>query len=463
MPRHTGWSILVLAAFAGTASAQALDENVVHIDQIGADNSAVIDQSGVRNQAGRQDDPLWQDGFWNDLQIRQNGNRNTIGTEGTGLYQQGRFTTETVHNRIVIDQFSDDNVIGTVEQLSEGAVPNGANDMTLVQSGGDRNRINIARQVQETGDASQEMILRQTGADNVIDLASQTANSSVDDKPNIMRVRMSGSFNGRDRLSGAAAIPLLRDSAFVQEGGAADPRANGNFMDVEIAGNDTAIGIRQGGRDNSVGFITINGNGNDLGIRQDGDQNDVVLSVVEGDGNAIGIDQLQTNLATVSLIGDSSDNALLVQQQGTNDAFLTLEGDRNNVSAVQDFRNGLGGENTLSVAIEGDDNQLVTDQRGSNTATIGIEGNRNNTRRLIVPGAVQASAGLVEQLGFDNAADISVLGDDNVFAVLQDGFGNLVSLLQDGDENDAIIFQGGSGNDARVRQVGAMNFAFVRQ
>lgn len=458
--------ILVLSVLPATGvMAQALDDNLVVIDQIGADNSADITQTGIRNGAGRDNLPMIQDGFWNRLTILQSGNDNSIGAQDPGLDQEGRFTTSRVFNEITIDQMSDDNVIGTIEQRALGVVPNGANALEIEQSGGDRNRVETVIQIQREGQAAQSMILRQTGADNVVVRASQFANTVDRDEPNVVRVTLSGNRNGRDRLGGFAARPSLIDSGIVQEVGSADARGNGNFVDLLISGNDNAFGIRQGGRMNSVGLITVSGDFNDLGLRQDGDENDLSMAQIEGDRNSIGVDQMGTNLAEVNLIGPSDDNAVWMRQHTANAAFVIIEGSGNSIEAQQDILRGLGGENEAGIQMFGNDNRVEVVQLGTNLLTVRINGDTNNAAGPLSgsAAALGLTAGLLEQTGFDNRLEAGIIGNGNAIASLQTGDLNTILLKISGDTNEAAFVQMGRRNAAGLFQNGNANRAIFNQ
>jgi hypothetical protein len=76
---------------------------------------------GNFNRAGSDADPLFRVGIFNDIDIRQEGRNNRIGLVGPGLTQTGRENTESVFNQIIIQQTSNDNLVGSVTQTSEGS------------------------------------------------------------------------------------------------------------------------------------------------------------------------------------------------------------------------------------------------------------------------------------------------------------------------------------------------------
>ncbi len=456
---------LPLALLASAAQAQSTGENQTEITQTGADNIADIDQAGVLNVAGTEDFPMLQDGFWNQIRISQTGRSNQIGTEGSGLQQQGLYSSPTVYNILSITQNSNGNLVGSVDQRSLGSVPNGANTLTVEQSGAGGNRISLIIQRQETGQARQIAVLRQTGSDNLLVQVSQYASTVVQLEPNQIYAEFSGDRNGRTALTRSAALPTLQDNSLSQEAGSTDSRSNGNDINLLIFGNDNAFGIRQAGRMNSVGTITISGNFNEMGLRQDGDENDIMIVSVDGNENNIGIDQLGTNLATLNLVGFSSDNEIYLRQQGANDAFVSVDGDGNLLSAAQDYLGGLGGENTLDAAIVGDDNAMDIRQFGENDISLTVTGDDNNTARAFSSAlaGLGLAPGTIEQAGFDNKIEGTVTGSSNAFAALQLGELNVMSLTISGDDNEALLSQLGNRNTAVLSQTGSGNSAQIRQ
>ncbi|ETX26583.1 hypothetical protein [Roseivivax isoporae] len=455
---------LALLVGGTPAPAQGIDENLVVVDQAGADNRADITQSGFGNVAGLEALPILQDGFWNDLSIVQENANNRIATEGAGLLQEGRFTTRSIHNAISIEQRSNANVVGEVRQLSLGVVPNGANMLGIVQRGGDENRIDAVSQVQLGGQAPQQMELQQTGAGNRIVRAAQTSLTTDRTEANVIRVTLAGDRNGQGALLGVAALPALASSTLVQEGGSIDMRGNGNFAELIVTGDDTAFGIRQGGRLNSVGAVVVTGDLNAIGLRQDGDENDIVLAPVDGDLNEIGIDQIGTNYAEVTLLDRASGNAVALRQQGGADGFVFVEGNDNRIAVEQDFLGGLGGDNTTSVQVTGAGNALEVQQAGRNRADVTVTGDANNSvGAFTAPGMPALAVGLVKQDGFDNVVQIGLTGNRNAVAAMQTGSLNLFDLVVTGDDNEALLLQSGSGNTARVGQTGIGNRASISQ
>ncbi len=466
--RSIALSCAVITACGGAASmaaAQSSIDNDVVIDQIGLDNSAVLTQSGQRNFAGSDALPLVQDGIYNDLEITQRGRDNTVGVTGTGLFQFGRLNNRDTFNTIVILQQSDENQIGSVRQSSLGSVVNGANSLSITQQSGDRNSVRSVRQIQEAGQAPQQISVVQTGRDNVIDRIEQRSNSVGRDGSNFIDVSILGAGNGGIRLSGFASEPNVADSSILQEADTVDPGIYGNKIVLSIIGDDNRFGLRQGGRMNDMGRLAITGNQNQLGLRQDGTENNIQMSVIEGDGNEIGIDQIVTNIAEVNLIGDSDDNRVYAFQQGTNTLLARIEGDTNTLRVRQDYLSGLGGENTAALTVLGDDNFADLEQVGSNDFVLGITGDRNNAGGPFTGVAARGglTPGVFRQTGFRNDMAIAVTGNDNLTAATQAGVANVIVAVISGNANQAAIVQSSNANIANLVQSGSDNRAGIYQ
>ena len=454
------------------ALAQGISNNDAVAEQVGTDNEARIEQAGSFNSAGSDDDPLFQDGIFNDLDIFQLGNRNRVGLIGPGLSQTGRQNTETIFNQILIEQTSDDNTVGSVTQTSEGSIVNGANTLTIRQGGAGTNEVEVVRQIQEDGQAAQIVTVDQTGRFNRIALIDQRANSNLEDLPNEITVRMTGQSNGQTGLSGYAARVVVTDSGIVQEGGNLDGRSNGNAVDLLITGDMNRFGIRQGGSRNDVGALTINGDGNQIGLRQDGSDNDITVTPIQGNDNNIGVDQLGTNIAQISLETISSanveprsnSNRILVLQDGTNMFVLDLEGDDNDFTSNQDFDGALGGDNEARVRIIGNNNVGRLTQLGDNVFDLDLEGDDNNANVFDASfDAAGQTAGTFDQEGSGNQSAITVSGDANRFGFSQTGDANMMVATITGAGNQMALAQVGSNNAAFLNQAGQDNRATVVQ
>lgn len=460
---------LAFGAFlaASPAVAQNRDNDVV-IRQDGTDNSAVIDQSGLGNLAGSDDVPMFQTGIFNAIDIDQVGDGNTIGLTAPGLEQLGRQNTRDIHNEAVIEQRSNNNVVGSVVQRSLGSVVNGANRLTIRQTTGDGNAVNSVRQIQEDGEQSQTATIEQTGRGNLIDRVEQRSNDLGNDGENVITVKITGSRNGQLALSGFALRPQVADSSFLQEADTMDPSVYGNKIDFLVTGNDNRFGMRQGGRMNRMIGITVNGNDNQLGLRQDGTENDIQMDVIGGDGNEVGIDQIVTNTAVVDLIDDagetSDDNRVHVFQQGRNTLEVTIEGDLNAVEFRQDYASGMGGENEALADILGHNNFADVTQEGSNLFDLTIAGDDNTSTGLSGAASLGGQrAGVFAQRGIGNDMGIEVRGNANATAATQTGDRNFAVAMVMGNVNQAAILQDGDDNIARLRQNGTGNIAGIYQ
>ena len=463
-----------LAVSGSQIVAQGISDNDAVVEQFGSDNQALIDQAGTLNRAGSTDRPLVQYGIFNDIDILQAGNGNTIGLSGSGLSQTGHQNTAAIFNQITIEQRSNNNAVGSVTQTSQGSVVNGANTLIIRQDGAGNNIVETVRQTQQDGQAAQRATITQSGEFNRVALIDQLANSNAQNEDNVITLRITGVRNGQIGLSGYAAIPDTIDSGIIQQAGTGDIRSNGNRVDLLIIGDDTRFGIRQAGRMNDVGFITVIGSANQLGLRQGGTENDIVIGdPIEGDDNAIGIDQLGTNTVTLSLealsqgggVPRSDRNTIFIRQDGTNEVTFALEGDDNDFTIDQDFdTSGLGGSNTAILSLFGDRNIGRVSQFGENMIVIEITGNDNNASAF-GPGATlpDVIAGDFVQDGSGNIATITVLGDINSFGTRQTGSDNSIFAIITGGGNQAAIAQTGRANIAEMSQKGRGNTARIIQ
>ncbi|WP_412504379.1 hypothetical protein [Roseovarius sp. SYSU LYC5161] len=466
-------SVFGVIVLSSAAQAQAVSDNAAVIDQIGRDNAARIEQTGSLNRAGAESLPMVQDGIFNDLDIRQTGTVNTVGLAAPGLRQLGRENTDRIFNRIRIEQTADGNSVGSVQQLSRGSVTNGANTLIIRQSGDGAHSVEEVRQEQLSGQAAQTADITQEGDGNRIALIDQFTNSVAQGQPNQITVVMRGVRNGTNPLTGYADVPGITSSGLIQEAGTQDERGNGHFMNLLIIGDGNDFGVRQAGRMNSVGFITVSGDDNQFGLRQDGTENDIALAPIEGDDNTIGVDQLGTNTALIDLdtrrpsrpASLSDRNQILVTQVGTNTAELAISGDDNDFTVQQGFDGGLGGDNMAEITVVGHANLGRVSQRGSNFFELDIQGSDNNNAGGFT-GAVASPVlvpGDFRQTGTENFSIISVTGDANHFATLQDGSRNAVIASVNGNGNQFSVSQDGNGNIADIRQTGTGNTATVRQ
>lgn len=465
---------IFVSVAADTATSQATSDNDAIVDQDGTDNQARIEQTGSLNRAGSDGHPIFQKGIYNNIIVLQEGIGNRIGVAAPGVSQFGLENTQTIFNQITIQQSSDENDVGSISQRSEGSIANGANSLTILQEGGGLNTVDRVLQTQQDGQAAQIVTIQQSGEFNRIALIDQLANSNAFDQDNRITVRMTGARNGRIGLSGYAAESIVLDNSIVQEAGNGDTRSNGNLVDMLITGDFNRFGIRQGGRMNDVGFITVNGNENQLGMRQDGTENDITIAgPIDGDDNNIGIDQLGTNsillsmqgISTLAELSRSDRNRLFIRQDGTNSVTFDLEGDDNDFRIDQDFdANGRGGSNIATLSVVGSRNIGRVRQYGENTASLEIFGDDNNTAgfdgRINLAGV---STGFFLQTGDRNEASIFVFGDGNISGTVQSGDEHKILLSISGTSNQAAISQTGFANIGSLMQNGKSNSASVVQ
>ncbi len=462
MTRISSSRLFALMVMLAGQPALAQDDNLVFVDQDGRLNSGDINQTGANNQLGTDGDPALQTGFYNLLELDQIGTDNRVGTEGTGLDQMGDAATPLVFNRITIRQQSDGNTVGEVRQSALGTIPDGANRLNVLQSGGNLNRIGTVLQLQSDEKPGQSATVIQTGQGNVVARIEQQSLTPADNGENSIRAEFIGDGNGAIALSGWALNSDAPSGELVQTSGDDGLGANGNDIDLFVRGNFNRFGIFQGGQLNSVGQITIEGDGNQLGVRQDGFQNDFTSSVISGNGNDIGFEQWGTNTAYLDVLGQSNDNRISSFQDGANDARILVDGHRNLVLARQEFISGRGVNNDADVVVTGSDNSLDLRQQGSNSAMVVIAGDMNNAVdfRTPSPGLL---VGVIEQTGLSNDLSASIDGDENLFAVRQTGDSNLARILVIGTMNEAELLQSGGNNTAGLSQQGVGNRAVISQ
>lgn len=446
----------------------AADDNIAVIDQSGDDNTGLITQLGSNNRVGYEGDPIFQDGYYNELTIEQTGENNRIGLEGTGVNQAGDSSVPSVFNTLFVNQNSDGNTVGSIYQAALGSIPDGANRLVVRQGldgNGDQNRITTIVQEQLDGMPGQVANLIQTGDNNTINLVEQRSLTAAEFQENRIDASFSGSFNGRGDFTGPALTSRAIANSLVQRIGYDGLGANGNEMDLSVKGDFNRFGIFQGGRKNSVGFVTISGNSNQVGFRQDGLENDITSSEIGGDGNRIGIGQIGTNRAFLSIIGFSSDNDLLGLQEGTNDLRYYVDGNGNDLSAEQGYSGGLGGDNFADISVSGNLNFFDVKQFGKNRATISVSGNLNNDPSLSFSGDSQIglAPGFIDQIGMDNLTTATISGDQNMVGVSQTGNINAVTVTMLGNFNQAAFIQAGSLNTAWLYQSGNGNSAGFKQ
>lgn len=461
MSRAISGLLVAWAALAAQA-AIAQEDNLVFIDQDGRDNTGQISQTGNLNQLGTETDPALQTGYYNLLELDQTGVGNRVGTAGAGLDQDGQAATPRVFNRVSIRQDSDGNLVGEVQQAALGAIPDGANRLDILQTGGDGNLIGTVIQRQSDGMPGQYATVIQFGGGNLVARVEQQSLTPANNGENSIRAEFIGDGNGAVALSGWALNSGAPSSGLVQTIGDDGLGANGNDIDLFVRGNFNRYGVFQGGRLNSVGQITIEGDGNQLGIRQDGLENDFTSSVISGNGNDIGFEQWGTNTAYLDVLGQSNDNRVSSFQDGTNDIRILVDGHRNLVYARQDFLSGRGFSNGAEIEVTGADNALDLGQQGTNTARVIVTGDANNAGAFSAA-ALGLVAGQLVQAGLDNDMSAVIEGDGNLFAASQLGNGNLVQILVAGTANEAELLQSGNANAAGLRQQGAGNRAVISQ
>ncbi|MCA0922094.1 hypothetical protein [Pseudooceanicola nanhaiensis] len=437
------------------ASAAIADNNTAFLFQEGGANSALIDQTqGSDNFAGWYNDPasgvtqrgdenaltilqsgdgnyagarpgldfgsILQDGALNTLEITQFGDGNVamVVDQSSGALSSLLPGTATT-NSATLEQSSDSNVVRHISQSYVNAPGAIKNEMEITQTGGDTNRINLARQNGHTND----MVLTQDGTLNRIATARQTGSL------NVMTATIMGSENGLGSLAGFAAVTGAVSSTLVQEG-------IGNQMELTINGrpsipvpDENQFGISQFGNYNTVNAVNLDSKRANVGIYQNGDENEVQLSAIQGNDNTVGIIQLSyDNYAEVEIVGgNSTGNSFLIDQNGvSNDASVSIDGNNNGDGLV--YGDPLTGQALVAASFSA------------------------NWER-----------GVVRQFGVLNVAELIQIGSGNTFGTLQEGSDNSITGSQNGVNNQVAVLQLGNGNSTTYSQIGTGNNAGIVQ
>jgi hypothetical protein len=415
-------------ALAGTTAlvmtTAAADQNEAFLLQTGNNHSALVTQSGDKNDAGAATPTMTQDGENNQLVILQSGDRNQIGLEGGGIYQDNPYDNGSLM-RIGITQSSDRNVVGQVMQSTADQNEAGSgNSVDITQSGWGRNRVGYVKQIQ-AGTGNNQLDVDQSGWKDRLETVTQTSNVATG-TPNRITVRMNGVANGTGGL-GYFASETGAESSTLRQGNI-NPASQGNSITLNVTGAGNDFGVTQNGNDNTVGTLSLGGATNDLGILQTGDDNTVSMASVSGLLNVIGVKQIgDINMASVSVTG--SFNKLGVAQIGNgNDANVTVSG----------LNNGLA-------------------------PTIWGVANWSGAALTVASGNPLLDRGMVKQMGDYNVASLTVSGNSNAFGLLQNGDNNAITGLQNGNYNQAAVAQNGNSNTANFSQIGNGNSLGISQ
>lgn len=511
-------SALALIAAAGMASA---DTNQAYVDQNGTGNTLSIDQSsGSGNQAGKAPDggnldAITQNGNDNAATILQVGDNNIVGVNANGSASQ-----IGDDNIFSITQQTDSNVVSLVRQnsLSDGS---GAteNTLTVLQGGGNGNRVGFAGQGNTGGDVN-AMTITQTGTSNrVVDrivqygegnsaVLTQTGDSNrvtalrqgkragtdIDSDDNTAQITQTGNGNvvvnldqfgdlnsadldfegdgnGSTALTGVAAVAT--DSSVLQTG-------MSNSATLEVTGDYNAFGVAQTGNANTIGTVAILGDGNQFGAAQTGDENELLVTSFIGDDNIVGVTQnagfpAGGNLVTLALVGNG--NLVDLDQDSNKKAnriYASVLGDTNDLTINQTTGASDNASSVATVDIDGNSNHLNVQQNsqrsagGPQTVDISITGDFNNNAGVFTGDALTA-AGLLnpgdivqERNGSD--VTIDVIGSSNLFATYQSGNpGSSISGTINGNFNQAAVRQVGTANSTTFAQNGNYNVLGVKQ
>ena len=423
-----GTTALTLSMTAASAN-----ENRAYLDQNGANNSALVTQSGHRNAAGADGLAMTQQGFLNQLTILQSGDRNKIGLEGGGIVQDNGYDIGTTFV-IDITQSSNRNEVGAIKQFASGDASSGLRNSAVINQGGLGNN-RVGSVYQERKSSGKNMLtVEQTGFGDRLETVYQRSNTG-ENSPNQINVTMSGLGNGTvtagnrifdGGLSGFAAGSGAQASSLKQ--GDLDQTSRGNKITLVVTGVSNDFGVTQNGRDNTVGTLNLGGVTNELGINQHGNNNTIGLAAVDGVSNNIGISQLgDTHNATVSVVGSFNQMGVL-QSDTSNSATVLITGVNNGLAP-----NLWGTANWSGSALEVASLNPMLDR------------------------------GMLKQIGESNLASLTVTGNSNAFGVLQHGNSNTLTGVQDGSYNQAAVVQVGNANTTSFTQIGSGNTLGVSQ
>lgn len=446
----TALGLSMAPAFAG-------ENNDAFLDQTGTGNSAAITQSGNNNKAGDSSRRVLQDGDDNTISILQRngasvgtggnyaqnnrgvdqlGNRNVIEvdqTYGSGIYEiqqdsTGAGGTPTLTtNSVDVTQSGNMRVNRIVQTYTGDGTTEAGNSVTVSQTGsqfqnsfiGNSNGLQFANQgLFQTG-AGNSMDVRQVGPGHKLILGEQIGQGNSAD------VDQTGSGNRIDTISQNSTTGASGNSAVVSLAGSYNGVGGFTAGGAAEAAGAGASSVTQIGGGNSVDYMVSGANDNQFGFYQDGNDNLAVNITVSGNANELGIYQEgDRNELVLGAIAGMGNNVGLIQGGNDNTASLTIAGSFN------------GGANAFGANVAGD---------------LGL------------------TAGLMHQVGDDNAITHDVLGDNNVFAFKQDtlgGAGNTIIGSQNntgGAGNQVAVLQMGGGNMASFSQMGGGNVAGISQ
>ena len=166
-----GTTALTLSMTAASAN-----ENKAHLHQDGANNSALVTQSGNRNAAGADGLAMTQQGFLNQLTILQSGDRNKIGLEGGGIVQDNGYDIGTTFV-IDITQSSNRNEVGAIKQYASGDASSGLRNSAVINQGGlGHNRVGSVYQERKSSGKNM-LTVDQTGFGDRLETVYQRSNT----------------------------------------------------------------------------------------------------------------------------------------------------------------------------------------------------------------------------------------------------------------------------------------------
>lgn len=473
------------------------DNNRSKVEQIGDDNTVVVEQRGTNNAAAEQNGSqfggqvvLKQTGNENSMDIKQTGNNNNVATaysdvqDGDGATRRGAYQTGS-KNSLTVDQTSNDTMTGTWNGNSvRGVRQNSADDASAATNSATVTQGRLAGDSAGQSSAHRVGVLTQThtgGAQNVVTIEQRG-------------VRQTNGSNGDEDRSGNLAglsYGSLGTGHHLTQNGSGNTLGLtqlGAWNRIDVAhqqGDGNTATILQEGKRNFIDRISqdsrLAASGNSATISLTGDRNGygsgnnngVVTSGLDGAAALAGADASSVvqigggNLVHYTVNG-GNENQFGFRQDGTGNMAdnVMITGDRNHLGVNQ-----MGEGNLLVLAaIGGDDNVIGLVQNGEgNVADLKVTGDRNfgytDFTSPLIPttGSRGLTAGLITQDGDANNATLTTTGNDNMVGTLQDGNNNKITGTQNGNNNQAGVSQIGNSNNAMFAQTGGGNVVSISQ
>lgn len=213
-----------------------------------------------------------------------------------------------------------------------------------------------------------------------------------------------------------------------------EQHGNQHIMETDVWGSDNISCVSQFGF-NNYDWTQIYGNANYMTLKQEGSQN--VNNKYGNWNNAQPYSTIRGNL-----------NRMTIDQGGLNGGagnynwvWFWIEGNRNNAGQTMLTVDQRGNSNKSWDNVFGDDNQFWSKQVGN-----------SNKAYLDVHATSDFNISEITQLGNDNLADVDQTGDGNRSYIVSNGSTNTALVGQTGGLNLSTVNQLGTGNTATVTQ-----------